>query len=269
MDFSLLSVVRRQRPQRLKTSLGAAIAAGFCSLVVMSSPAHALFEDDEARRAILELRKEVRERDDQRNKEAGQKIETVSRAQLDVNTQLDNLRQEVSRLRGQIEVLTRDLSDVQRRQKDTYAEIDTRVKKVEPQAVTIDGKEALVENAEKQNYEAAVEMFRNGQYKDSVNAFNTFLRQYSRSNLAPGAQFYVGSAYFALRDWRAAIAQQQSLIKNWPDNPRAPDGLLIIASSQIELNDNKAAKATLERIVKVYPSSPAAQTAKERLTGLK
>lgn len=266
-----MPTLHRAVPQRFQLSrifIVRALSTG-AALLALASPAHALFEDDEARRAILELRKEIRERDEQRTKDAGQKIETVSRAQMDVSSQIESLRQEVARLRGQIEVLTRDLSEVQRRQRDGYAELDSRLKKNEPQAVVVDGKQTTVENAEKTSFDASVEFFRNGQYKDAVAGFTSFLRQYSHSSLAPGAQFYIGSAYFALRDWRAAIAQQQTLVKTWPDNPRAPDGLLIIASSQIELNDLKAAKATLERIVKLYPSSPAAETAKERLASLK
>lgn len=267
-----MSTLYRVAPQLSLSSARRFVTRALCTsaaLLALASPAHALFEDDEARRAILELRKEIRDRDDQRNRDAGQKIETVSRAQMDVSSQIESLRQEVARLRGQIEVLTRDVSEMQRRQRDGYAELDSRLKKNEPQAVTVDGKPTTVDNPEKTSFDVSVEFFRNGQYKDAVAGFSSFLRQYGQSSLAPSAQFYIGSAYFALRDWRAAIAQQQTLVKSWPDNSRAPDGLLIIASSQIELNDLKAAKASLERLVKLYPSSPAAQTAKERLASLK
>ncbi|MBX6318040.1 tetratricopeptide repeat protein, partial [Pigmentiphaga sp.] len=82
-------------------------------------------------------------------------------------------------------------------------------------------------------------------------------------------QFYIGSSHYALKDYKSAIAQQQTMVKNYPNNVRAPDALLVIAGSQVELNDRRGARATLERIIREYPGVPAAQTAKERLELLK
>jgi tol-pal system protein YbgF len=240
------------------------LGAGFSSF-----PAHAaLFSDDDARQAIIDLRKEARDRSDQQAQqlqEALSRIGNNQRAQLQLSGQIESLQQDIARLRGQIEILTKQVADTQQAQKDIYLDVDTRIKRLEPQAASIDGQEAMVDPGEKRSYDAAIDLFRNGNYADAIPALSAFVRQYPKSPYAPAAQFYVGSSQYALKDYKAAIAQQQALVKTYPTNVRAPDALLVIAGSQVELNDRRGARTTLERIVREYPGVPAAQTAKDRL----
>ena len=81
----------------------------------------------------------------------------------------------------------------------------------------------------------------------------------------PSAQYWVGNAYYALRDYKNAITAQQKIVAAWPDNAKAPDALLNIASSQAEMNDSRAARETLQLLLKKYPTSPAAEQARQRL----
>ena len=90
---------------------------------------------------------------------------------------------------------------------------------------------------------------------------------YPNSALVPSAQYWIGNAYYALRDYKVAIAAQQKVVVSWPDNPKAADAMLNIASSQAELGDQRAARETLKVLVTKYPQSPAAEQAKQRLGG--
>ena len=114
-------------------------------------------------------------------------------------------------------------------------------------------------------YDGAIDLFRKGQYKEASESFAAFTALYPASQLAPSAQFYLGSSRYALKDFKGAIEQLTSMVQKAPDNARAPDALLVIAGSQIELNNRAGAKTTLQRIVRDYPSAPAAGTAKSRL----
>ncbi|MGE5622343.1 MAG: tol-pal system protein YbgF [Bacillota bacterium] len=245
----------------IKSSIAAAFMAAF-SLVPLVSQA-ALFEDDEARRAILDIRKRL----DNMQGEIGTKADKSSN--LDLLNQNEQLRQEIAKLRGQIEVLTNELANQQRREKDFYVDLDTRLRKLEPQKVTIDGKEVTMEPGEQKAYDAALGYFKAGDYKNAGAAFSDFLRRYPQSGLAPSAQYWLGNTYYALRDYRNAISAQQVVLKNYADSPKAADALLNIASCQMELKDKAAAKKTLETLIGQYPDSPAAQTAKERLAALR
>ncbi len=226
--------------------------------------AHAqLFSDDEARRAILDIRARLNNMQNEINAKADKTNN------LDLDSQNAQLRQEISKLRGQIEVLTNELANTQRRQKDFYVDLDNRLRKIEPQRVTVDGKEVSIQQEEQRAYDAALAFFKAGDYKNAGAAFYEFTRRFPQSGFAPSAQYWLGSTYYAQRDYRNAIAAQQVVVKNYPDNPKAADALLNIASAYMELKDRVSAKRTLETLVAQYPEAPAAETAKERLSALR
>lgn len=245
----------------LKTSIAAAFMAAF-SFAPLTAHAQ-LFSDDEARRAILDLRARLNNMQNEINAKADKTNN------LDLDAQNAQLRQEISKLRGQVEVLTNELANTQRRQKDFYVDLDNRLRKIEPQRVTVDGKEVNVQQEEQRSYDAALAFFKAGDYKNAGAAFYDFTRRFPQSGFAPSAQYWLGSTYYAQRDYRNAIAAQQVVVKNYPDNPKAADALLNIASAYIELKDRVSAKRTLETLVAQYPEAPAAETAKERLSALR
>jgi len=245
----------------IKSSLAAAVMAAF-SFAPLHTQA-ALFEDDEARRAILDIRARLNNMQNEINAKADKT------SNLDMHNQNEQLRQEIARLRGQIEILTNELANSQKRQKDFYVDLDTRLRKLEPQKVTIDGKEVMMEQGEQRAYDAALAYFKAGDYRNAGASFYDFTRRYPQSGLAPSAQYWLGNTYYAQRDYKNAIAAQQVVVKDYPDSPKAPDALLNIASCYMELKDRVAARKTLETLIAQYPDAPAAQTAKERLTVLK
>lgn len=243
-----------------KSGLAAAALAALSYLPLHASAA--LFDDDEARKAIIDLRAKV----DVIARDINSRIDTKAdkSATLDLLNQNETTLGEIAKLRGQLEVLANELANAQKRQKDFYVDLDTRLRKLEPRQITIDGKAAEVDPSEQKNYDAALGLFKAGDYKTAATALQDFVRQFPASGYAANAQYWLGNAYYAQRDCKSAIAAQQLVIKNYPDSPKAADAMLNIASCQTELKD-KAAKKTLQELIKQYPDSTAAATAKERL----
>ncbi len=174
----------------------------------------------------------------------------------------------MAKLRGHIEVLSNQAENIERRQKDLYVDLDTRLRKLEQTQNQLQDKVSQGERnaaAEKQAYETALNQFKLGNYQLSITSFQNFMTSFAGSDLLPSAQYWVGNAYYAMRDYKSAIAAQQKVVKTWPENSKAPDALLNIASSQAELGDSAAARESLRALVKKYPSSPAAEQAKQRL----
>ncbi len=97
---------------------------------------------------------------------------------------------------------------------------------------------------------------------------DVFVGRYPLSVYAPAAQFWLGSSYYAVKDFPSAINAQKYLIEHFPDSARVPEALLNIAASEVELNDRKSARVTLTRIVKDYPNTEQARLAQERLATL-
>jgi tol-pal system protein YbgF len=243
-----------------KSGLAAAVLAAFAYLPLHASAG--VFDDDEARKAILDLRSKVEALSQSVNARIDTKADKSST--LDLVNQNEVTLQEISKLRGQIEVLANELSNAQKRQKDFYVDLDARLRKLEPRQVTIDGKAAQVDPTEQKDYDAAMLLFKAGDYKAAAGALDAFVRRYPESGYAANAQYWLGNAFYAQRDCKSAIAAQQVVLKAYPDSPKAADAMLNIASCQTELKD-KAAKKTLQDLIKTYPDTPAAETAKERL----
>lgn len=251
-----------------RSLLAAALAAAFLA----AAPARAaLFEDDEARRAILELRQRVEQQrqalEDLRR--ANEENATLRRSVLDLQNQIETLKSEIARLRGTDEQITRDLAGVQTRQRDIQQGVDERLRKFEPVQVTMDGREFSVEPAEQRDFEAALGAFRRGDFVAAQSGFADFTRKYPSSGYRPTALFWLGNAQYANRDYRGAIANFRALLQQAPDHPRAPEAVLSIANCQIELKDNASARRTLDDLVKAYPQSEAAVAARERLARLR
>ena len=252
-----------------------ALLALILSCAFISSGHAALFEDDEARRAILELRQRVdalqqanqRSLDDLRK--SGDENSQHRRALLDFQNQIETLRVEQAKLRGQNEQLLRDVADLQRRQKDIAQGVDERLRQFEPVNVTLDGQEFQADAAEKRDFEAALAIFRTGKFAEANTAFAGFVRQYPRSGYVPSARFWLGNAQYAARDYKEAIGNFRTLLSATPSHARAPEAALSIANCQIELKETRAARKTLEDLLRAYPQSEAAVAAKERLSRLK
>jgi tol-pal system protein YbgF len=234
----------------------------------LAFPAHAqILSDSEARKAILELRARLAELQ-QRDSDLSARIdrlETAQRNQLELANQTETLRQEIARLRGQVEALTNEIATLQKRNRDLYADLDARLKKMEPSTVAVDGKPVAVDRSELNAYETALAQFRASDFKGALASFQQFVARYPQSPYVPLAHYWIGSSHYALKEYKSAIAAQQVLVDRYSDSTRAPDALLSIAESQLQLSDKKSANRTLSRLIKDYPESEAAKVARERL----
>ena len=277
-----------------------AALAGAAVLFFLAVPGHAqLFGgDDAARRQIAEQSKRLDELKLQNEDlstrlarmEESLKGLSAANPALDLAQQLERLRQEMTQMRGQIEVLGNDIQMAAKRQRDMYVDLDTRMKSLEqpaaaatspapqpaPAAAATTATVAVATAApgpaptsEARAYEAAQGQRKIGNFQGAIAGFRNFIAQYPKSPLAHRAQYWIGDSYYNLREFKNAIASQQRLISAYPDSASVPDALLNIASSQHELRDDPGARKTLEKLVARYPTSEAAEKAKRRLATLK
>ena len=243
------------------------LAALIAGCVALPTPALAIFDDDVARAQIQELRRQV-EAAARLVEERLAKLEDRG-ALVELASQIEALRSEIARLRGQLEVIQNQAETADKRGKDLYVDIDTRLRKLEKDRETAGEKPAgdgAPAPAEAKAYEAALNQFKLGNYPLAVSAFQGFLATYPSSKLAPSAQYWIGNAYFAQRDYKQAIAAQQRVLSAWPEDAKASDAMLNIASAQDAIGDRRGAQKTLEGLLAKYPQSPAAASARQRLT---
>jgi tol-pal system protein YbgF len=282
----------------MRAALAPLLAALALIAQLAAAPARgALFDDDEARKRIDLLRARV----DQIEASLRNVEDTVKGQGLaDLLRDIEQIKSDLAKLRGQYEVLGYDLEQAQKRQRDLYLDLDGRLRKLEQSAsaappsapggppTTGDSgplpgapppagagpppgtRGALASAAdavtEQRTYDAALDQFKSGNYAAAVTSFQNFARANPKSALAPSALYWAGNAQYALRDYRGAIGTQRQMIATYPDSQKVPDALLNIASCYTELRDNAGARRTLEELVKNHPGTEAAAKAKQRLS---
>ncbi len=255
------------------------IAALLLLCLVAASASAGLFDDEEARKAILDLRQRVdavRQSVDAVRSESEQGLSRITedgvvlrRSLLDLQNQIETLRSELAKLRGMNEQLSRDLAETQRRQKDIVQGVDDRLRQFEPVKVAVDGREFAADPAEKRDFEAALATFRTGDFSAAQTSFLDFFKRFPQSGYGSSALFWLGNAQYATRDYKEAMINFRALVAKEPEHLRSPEAVLSIANCQIELKDSRGAKKTLEDLIKAYPQSEAAVAAKDRLSRLK
>ena len=243
------------------------------------SAAQAFFNDDEARKAIVDLRNRVSAVEEAgktktaeltaANAQLLEQLTALRRSLLDLNNQLESMRGDLAKLRGNDEQVMRDLAEMQTRQKDVSQTLDDRLRKIEPVKVSIDGREALVEQEEKRAYEEAIAAIRGGDFDSSVALLSNFQRRFIGSAYTDSARFWLGNALYGKRDYKEAITAFRAFVTGAAAHPRAPEALLALANSQAEMKNPAAARKTIEELMKAYPESEAAVAGKERLASIK
>ena len=103
----------------------------------------------------------------------------------------------------------------------------------------------------------------------AIAAFDGIVKRFPHDPLSANAQYWIGDAWFNLRDFKAAANAQQALITNYPDSPKIPDSLLNLGSAFAAQGDNTNARKTFEDLIARYPQTDAAEKAKTRLARLK
>ena len=122
------------------------LASLFLTAQLFSHTSHAaLFDDTEARKKILELEKTMQsqnqatqsalaelKKDQQALEQRLTALESIAKNGLvDMQSQVESLKQEISQLKGDLELATHNLDLAQQRQKDLYTDTDTRLRKLE------------------------------------------------------------------------------------------------------------------------------------------
>lgn len=278
----------RRAPPLTLSALAAATVLALSALWPVTASA-GLFDDEEARKAVVDLRTRFEQSQRQAELETNERkalaaqladqaeqLGVLKRSLLDLNAQMETLRTEIAKLRGADETLAqankdlaRELADLQRKYKDAMSALDDRMRRLEPQRVSLDGKDAVVEAPEKKAYDEAIGILRKGEFANAATALAAFQKRFPSSAYNGHVQYWLGNALYGKGEVKDAMNIFRTLVSTTPDHPRASEALLALANCQIELKDQKGARKTLEELIANYPQSEAAQAGRERIKQIK
>ena len=247
--------------------------------------AHAgLFSDDEAHQRIQQLVERASRLEEkllETNKQQAESSKQQTQAMIELQSQIESLNAELRKMRGQNEELVHNLQDAEKRQKDFYVDLDTRVRQMEsaapvapigasdltpsPQAKASSppADDALL--LENRAFEAAYGFLKAGSYQKALDAFEAFLKKFPDSVHVPNVHYQMGNAYFAVKEYKSALDSYQILVRKYSYSPHTADAMLAVAACQQELEDKAEAKKTLQQVIAKFPGSAAADTARKRL----
>ncbi len=249
-------------------------------MLLASGPRAALFSDDEARQGVEKAQKEIEQLKAQAQQVdtrlAGIEQSVRSQGVLDLLNQIEQLRQEVAKLRGQVEELRYSDEASQKRQKDFYVDLDTRLRRLEQggAATQVPGGLGSAPGASPgSGAPTAAGMPGQAPAAGVPGAAPPVAAETARTAAAPPSAAGGGNsgpelraydaAYnlFKIGNYQGAIAGFQNFIKVYPNSVFTPNAHYWIGNSHFNLRDYKSAIATQQKLVSAYPDSPKAPDA--------
>lgn len=139
----------------------------------------------------------------------------------------------------------------------------------EPDTSTTADKAPLPEQEERSVYDNAFKTLLQDP-KEAVPEFRAFLKDYPKSPLASSAQYWVGEALYAEKDFKGAIEEFLVVLKEHKGSDKAPDAALKLGYSFYELKDWEKARKTLQDVISFFPdNAETRKLAQERLDKMK
>jgi tol-pal system protein YbgF len=228
-----------------------------------------------------------------------------ARGLLDMLARMERLQQDLQELRGEMEVQTHMLKDMQRRQREQYLDIDRRLQQLEnpsasgapvtaggaattpppittapvyvpprttppaqkPPVAPVPG--SMEQIGEQAEYDTALAVLREGRYPEAAQAFKKFLADHPGSTYADNANYWLGESYYVTRNFDKAQGAFQNLVDTFPQSPKVSGSRLKIAYIHYENKDWAAARKELTALVSEYPDTTVSRQAQERLQRMK
>ncbi len=249
----------------------------FCLCLASSHASAGLFADEDARKQVQQLEGRIVKLEQALAASDADKEQAV-RSMLDMQMQMDAVNTELRKMRGQNEEFTHNLQDAEKRQKDFYIDLDTRLRHIEAgvstaaQATdTSGGSKAVPANSggEEQAFESSYAFYKAENYSNATTAFSDFLKKYPESVHEANVRYWMGNSYFLLKDYKNCVSSYEALVSKFPDHPRVAEVMLNMADCQLELKNKAAAKKTLKQLISQFPGSDASDKAKKRLATIK
>lgn len=190
---------------------------------------------------------------------------------------LDSLQKDVQELRNDVDTLKYQSGQTSDRQRDLYLDLDQRLQNLEQGAARLAdpnqpaamGALPVPGGTDQENYQAAFELLKAGQYEEASKALAQFMVAFPGSSLSDNAQYWMAETHYVGQRYPEALAEFQTVLERYPDSRKIPDALLKIGYCNYELENWGASRAALARVVKEYPETTPARLAGQRLDRIK
>jgi len=222
-----------------------------------------------------------------------------SQVLIEQSQRVEQIQQELTSLRGLLENQENQLSLIKQRQRNLYQDIDRRLNDLEikgggavgetpasaiampsssiglpsagsPSSASAVSPPALSNDKNgKSAYTQAFNTLKEGRYKQAIEEFKAFQKNYPESAYGANAQYWLGETYSVSRDYKTSLSEFQRVVSEYPESNKVEGALLKIGFTYYEMQDWVSAKSALELVINKYPGTTVARKAKERLQRMK
>lgn len=117
-------------------------------------------------------------------------------------------------------------------------------------------------------YQQAFDLLKQAKYEQAIQALQAFLVEYPSGEYSDNAQYWLGEAYYVMRQFDKALVEYQKVINNFPQSQKYTHAMLKIGYCYQELGRVDDAKKELQALVQQYPGETASRLAEERLKNI-
>jgi len=214
-------------------------------------------------------------------------IGSLRKAEADTKADITELRDQIRRLRGNLESLQREVAVLQNKAvepkeikdiRERIEQINTRLNflenflgigKSEGGIRQTPGISPKGKTEKEAIYASAYENFRAGRYQEARQEFQSYLKAYPQSEYAANAQFWIAECYFNEKNYEQAVLEYEKVIANYPGSNKLPYALLKQGLAFLQLGDKTSARAIFQTIIKDYPNTNQASIARAKLLEMK
>ena len=192
---------------------------------------------------------------------------------LDLSQRIEASQNEARVLRGQLDELQHSLGKSQDQQREMYGDVDRRLSALEGGGARAAGATGATngpalpvpQGDDRQNYQAAFDLLKDGKYAEAVTGFKQYLATFPNATLADNAQYWLGEAHYVMKEFPEALRNFRVVLDKYPESRKIPDALLKIGYCNYELKNFAEARNSLNRVVQQYGDTTAARLASQRL----
>ncbi|MCH9756272.1 MAG: tol-pal system protein YbgF [Gammaproteobacteria bacterium] len=200
---------------------------------------------------------------------------------------VQGLQQELSELRGQLEVQTHALQTLKQQQLDFYKDLDTRLRDNGQTTTLPDSTQNQAQNTEQPlnalpintaprgkpadeqiSYLAAYELVKNKEFDKALMAMKSFIQHYPRGGYTANAHYWLGELYMTKKAFPDAIQQFETVLSTFPNSSKSSASSLKLGYALAEMGQKSPARERLKAVIRDYPDTHAAKLAASKLKTL-
>lgn len=217
---------------------------------------------------------------DQRVSRLEQQISNLVR--MNLPQQINDLRQTISQLQGQLQVQDRDIKTLTTKQNDFYQDLQQQIAKLKksngtssssdmttPETTSTPSTDTTVSDKmtlnDSDTYSKAFRLVSARHFKQAKTAFDDYLQKFPKGRFVASAYFWLGEIAMSNKDYDTAKIQFQTIISKYPASSKVPDAKLKLATVHATIGKTDLARQEFSQIKQSYPGTTAAQLASIRL----